>query len=354
MSFYEERDREVARIVGHDVGDFPLQRLSEKYGIQFTEVESEVIQVMHKFIWIHYSDEEYNKYFKLRLPGTFQGTPLELWAIIMIYSASPSRLNPIIRLIVIPDSLFVEFEDINKWRDPPTPTVLSILTKICQMRPPIYSRGAFDGFLQFQNDRTPENIHNAIEKLSAKTDKYNPFTVHAQLKHVKKLTEAEMTMIRINYTQLLWQQYLSKDVYMAPACEEENYMEIWLVNSLLLYECPLKTGLESRNSTAIGMLAYYKYYPGHVYHKNDSFFINPITKSVDMRYDIMKKLPEMAELNLHQMRMWALTSALTRNRDSRRSPFMKLPAEINQLLQSYPTKDHRDLIAAWNRPAAPP
>jgi len=254
---------------------------------------------------------------------------------------------------VIPESLYEEFRNINKWQDPPTPTVLSILTKICKMRPPIYSRGAFDGFLQFQNDKTPENIHNAIEKLSAATDQYNPFPVHARLEHVKKLTEAEMTMIRINYTHLLWQQYLNKDVYMAPACEEENYMEIWLVNSLLTYEYPLKTGLESQNRTAIGMLAYYKYFPGHIYNKNDSFFINPLTKAADLRYGIMSKLLTMVDdqIRLHKEKMWALTSALTSSRDSsRRSPFMKLPAEINQHLQSYATKDHRDIIAAWTRP----
>jgi hypothetical protein len=354
MSFYEERDREVARIVGHDVGDFPLQRLSKKYGINFTERESELIQVMHKYIWMHYRDKVHE------LPVAFRGTPLELWTVIMFYSVSQLRfINVEIGRKMIPPSLYQEFMEINDWRAPLTPTVQSILGKICRQRLPIMmdSRSALNSFRRYQNDRTPQNIQDAIGELSAATDPYDSFPVQSRLEHVK-FTDDEMAMIRINYTHILWVQFLNDDEYMAPASEEGTPMEIWLVSSFLMERYPLKTGLKSQNSWALGTLVYYKYYPRDIPrnaenltsadHQHDIIIIvEPIKVMARLHYGIINKLSKTVhdQFHLHRERTWVMTSALThtkRGDNKKKSPFMTLPLELNRHLRSYVWKDHYD------------
>jgi hypothetical protein len=327
MSFDEERDRAVIDIVGHDVGNFPLQRLSEKYGIQFTEHESEVIEVMHKYIWIHFRSEVHE------LPVAFRGTPLELWAVIMYYSVSPSKTDADIGRKMIPDSLYQEFIRINHWGSPLTPTVQSILKKICRERTPIMmdnSRGAFNSFRYYQCTRTPQTIQDAVEKLSAATDAYDdPFPVESRLGHVK-FTDAEMAMIRINYTHLLWKQFLSDDEYMAPASEEGTPMEIWLVSSLLMDEYPLKTGHKFRTDQTLGALAYFKYYPDNI--SPETIFPENILG--ELQYCIMSKLSkqEHEEFHINRERMWPLTMALAK-RTRTQSKIGELPPEIIQNFQ---------------------
>jgi len=316
MSFNEERNQMVTSIVNKDVGDFPLQRLSAEYGIQFTEHESEVIEVMHKYFWV----ERHNGVHEL--PVAFRGTPLELWAMIMFYCALNSRVDEETKRKMIPPSLLHEFVLIDHWWLPLTPTVKSILRKICRERLPMDDRGAFNSFRHYQCTRTPQTIQDAVRKLSAATDPYDSFPVQSRLEHVR-FTDAEMAMVRINYTNLLWKQFLNDDAYMAPACKEGTPMEIWLVSSLLVDECPFKTGNPIRDDPTLGALAYFKYYPNNI--SPETIF--PENMLSELRHCIMHKLSKEVhdEFHINKERMWPLTMALAKRTQSK---IGELPPEI--------------------------
>ena len=62
------------------VGDFPLQRLQDRYKkIRFTDTEALTVQMLHKIFWIVHSEH------RKKLPPAFVGTPLEVWGLIQTY-----------------------------------------------------------------------------------------------------------------------------------------------------------------------------------------------------------------------------------------------------------------------------
>jgi len=308
---------------------------------------------------MHYRDKVHE------LPVAFRGTPLELWIVIMFYSVSQLRFDVELGRKMISPSLYQEFMEINDWRAPLTPTVQSILRKICRQRLSIDNRSALNSFRRYQNDRTPQNIQDAIGELSAAIDPYHydSFPVQSRLEHVK-FTDDEMAMIRMNYTHLLWLQFLNDDEYMAPASEEVTPMEIWLVSSFLMERNPLKTGLKSRSSWALETLVYYKYYPlllrdisrnaenltsaDHHNQHDDIIVVEEPTKVMArLHYGIINKLSKTVhdQFHLHRERTWVMTSALTHAKKGgdNKSPFMSLPLELNRHLRSYVWKDHYDM-----------
>lgn len=108
--------------------DFPLRRLSDHYHIHFADVEQTIIQTLNRLFWIIFEDHRNEL-----PPYGFQGTPMELWGLIMIVSVRAVTMTKEIKIIIIPQNVKGEFENILNWRKSLTPNVDSILQKICRM-----------------------------------------------------------------------------------------------------------------------------------------------------------------------------------------------------------------------------
>jgi len=325
------------------IADFPLKRLSEKYGIQFTEGESEIIQIINGFFWLRFRGVIDS------VPAEFAGTPLELWCLIMIYSGSLTttmdyaKLSPNwfieIRDELVPPRWREEFEASGNWRWPLTYNIEAILLKICK---PNFLGMTVDStnYLMFLDYPSPQNIMDAIRDFSSITDEiYAPFPVT----YDQGSTKDEKKIIQLCYTLLQWKQLLAGDRHMIPACREGLPMEIWLINFIVRTACLLKTNITHQPYKLILPLVYYKYFPESCKVDNNDdvcqHFKVENQKTIEHVYDvqkiIMKKMSKTGrnEFLRHKEAMWALTMARSSSRSE--SMFGVLPPELMQLVQQH-------------------
>jgi hypothetical protein len=258
----------IQEVIDNKMGDFPLDRLSHVYGIAFEEYEREIIQIIHKYFWLKFSDAMNT------VPVGFTGTPLELWGLIMIYSDSQimmmdrTKVSPhsstTVRDALVPPHLREEFEINRNKRRALSSNIEGILLKIC--KPKVDMTGLFANYSLYFDFPSAQNIMNTIRDFSSVTDKiYAPFPVtHEQVKYAG-FTENQKTIIQLSYTMLQWKQLLTDDHHMIPVCMEGLPMEIWLIQLMVCHSYSLKT---SRKYEAYELydfvlpLAYYKYFPG--------------------------------------------------------------------------------------------
>jgi hypothetical protein len=333
---------------GATIADFPLKRLSEKYGIQFTEGESEIIQIINGFFWLRFRGVIDS------IPAEFAGTPLELWGLIMIYSCGISttmdydKLSPNwfieIRDKLVPPRWREEFEANAHWKWPLTYNIEAILLKIC--KPNSGMTVDSTNYLRFLDCPSPQNIMDTIHDLSSVTDRNYALFPST---HDQGVTGDEKKIIQLCYTLLQWKQLLAGDRHMIPACREGLLMEIWLINFIVHTEYLLKTNITHQPYKLILPLVYYKYFPESckVDNNDGGMLVDDVCqhfkvenqKTIYHVYDvqkiIMKKMSKTGrnELLRHREAMWALTMARSSSRNE--SKIGVLSPELVQLVQQH-------------------
>ena len=241
-------------------GDFPLQRLS-----YFDEREANLIQAVHKVFWLVVVRTT-------RVPVAFEGTPLELWCMFNIaFSESLSEIKKYISEIfqstgdrVFPDQ-YIE-RDFNmasfQWKDPSAQENIAtvIFKKIC--RP-----GLADISINYANieknwaETTLENFERVIREMAPMAARFGEFPLLMTSHQV--FTDDEINVMQINYSVIIWNQLLNRDMLMMPSTEEANhhYMEICLLAYITYFKIRLKANECNEYYPYLSAIIFHMHYP---------------------------------------------------------------------------------------------
>lgn len=299
---------------------FPLQYLYDQYNIQFDQVESNIIQIIHKCFWLIYENK------RNKLPQGFLGTPLELWGLIIIFCA---KFAPIIDQTIIsfpdliPQEYRNEFHILSNQHEPPTIILRQILSKICRpMIQPIFNHRNLS---RFYMNSTLDNIQLVIDDIHPSIRTQNLFPINRELNHEISLTDDEIQMIQINYTQLLWIQYVLGDTLMIPLPTEGTSMEIWVIQQIVSKKLRLKTRNEIESYDTIGQMVMHMY--------------NSLNQSNYVKKHIQKCIRhKISKINYdicyRRRNLWAFTMALS-SQPRNKSNVKKLTPELNNTIQKF-------------------
>jgi hypothetical protein len=302
-------------------GDFPLHRLS-----YFNKREADLIQAVHKVFWLAVVRTK-------RVPVAFEGTPLELWCMFTItFSENLGHMRHLIYDISerTGDSIFPnEYteRDFNQasieWKDPRGQnTAMDIFKKIC--RP-----GSADISIDHATiiidkiwaEPNLQNFEEVIQDLAPIAAKFGPFFEGPLMTSHRVFTDDEINVMQINYSVIIWNQLLNRDMLMMPSTEQANHMEICLLAYIIYFKIGLKAN-ECNNE-------YYPYLSAIIFHMH----YPDKTKDEDLRNFIWVSLGFITPARENLMKKIAIRS---RNRwttmmlrhDRSDSPFKKLPLDI--------------------------
>ena len=300
-------------------GDFPLQRLS-----YFDEREANLIQAVHKVFWLVVVRTT-------RVPVAFEGTPLELWCMFNIaFSESLSEIKKYISEIfqstgdrVFPDQ-YIE-RDFNmasfQWKDPSAQENIAtvIFKKIC--RP-----GLADISIDYANieknwaETTLENFERVIREMAPMAARFGEFPLLHQV-----FTDDEINVIQINYSIIIWNQLLNRDMLMIPTpstiSAPNHNMEICLLAYILYFKIRIKGNKRNEYYALLNAIIFHMHYPFNT--TTNGQILNSIYISANFLYPARDKLME--KISTRSRNRW--TTMMMRH-DRSETPFKKLPLDI--------------------------
>jgi hypothetical protein len=231
-----EADEKMANYI-KSKGHFPLQRLTEHYGIEFNEWEKELVDVNHSLFW-SITDKILGT-----PPSPFLGTPLELWLMIMrvdyryknencanILGPRSGGRGPI---IMVPDDFLQDPAEriFLRWSDGYKQLQASLMKKIGREKTP-FDVHYFQSITRNMYSRDDLNVPAAFMRDTIVADygkfHYNNNIVYADLE------EEELSVIQLCYSQIIFEQvllnkWLPSPSTIMPMSRESTPMEVWLI-----------------------------------------------------------------------------------------------------------------------------